>query len=210
MKVAIIGCGKVGKALAGASVRAGHTVVVSATSVEKAQAAAAETGATATSSNAEAVAGAELVILAVPAAAAEAAVAGLASALDGKVIVDTTNRVNRQDPGQVLDGTSMAERIQSLAPKAHVVKAFNYAFAERQANPIVDGVRLDGFAAGDDDESKKKVLELVRSIGFRPIDAGPLVMARALEAMALLIITLQIRHQWPRQNGWKLVGPPSD
>ncbi len=210
MKVAIIGCGNVGKALAGASVKAGHTVTLSATSVEKARAAALETGATATSSNAEAVAGAELVVLAIPSAAAEAAVAGLGTALDGKVIVDATNRVNRQDPGAVLDGTSMAERIQAIAQKAHVVKAFNYAFAVRQANPVVDGVHLDGFAAGDDDESKKKVLELARSIGFRPIDAGPLVMARALEGMALLIITLQIRHQWPWQNGWKLVGPPAD
>jgi hypothetical protein len=35
-------------------------------------------------------------------------------------------------------------------------------------------------------------------------------MARVLEGMALLNITLQIRHGWPRQNGWKLVGPPSD
>jgi NADPH-dependent F420 reductase len=210
MKIAIIGCGNVGKALAGASVKAGHTVTLSARSVEKAQAAAAETGARATSSNAEAVAGAELVILAIPSAAAETAVADLGTALDGKVIVDATNRVNRQDPGAVLDGTSMAERIQSLAPKAHVVKAFNYAFAVRQANPVIDGVHLDGFAAGDHEESKKKVLELALSIGFRPIDAGPLVMARALEAMALLIITLQIRHQWPWQNGWKLIGPPID
>jgi 8-hydroxy-5-deazaflavin:NADPH oxidoreductase len=210
MKIAIIGCGNVGKALAGASVRAGHKVTLSATSVEKAQAAAKETGADAGTSNAEAVAGAELVVLAIPAAAAEAAVASLGTALDGKVIVDATNRVNRQDPGAVLDGTSMAERLQVLAPGAHVVKAFNYAFAVRQANPIVDGAHIDGYAAGDDDESKKKVLELAGSIGFRPIDAGPLVMARALEAMALLIITLQIRHQWPWQNGWKLIGPPED
>ncbi len=210
MKIAIIGCGNVGKALAGASVKAGHTVTLSATSVEKAQSAAQETGARAGTSNAEAVAGAELVILAVPAAAAEAAVQGLGAALNGKIIVDATNRVNRQDPGSVLDGTSMAERIQMLAPKAHVVKAFNYAFAVRQANPVVDGVHLDGFVAGDDDDSREKVLELAGSIGFRPIDAGPLVMARALEAMALLIITLQIRHQWPWQNGWKLIGPPAD
>jgi predicted dinucleotide-binding enzyme len=32
----------------------------------------------------------------------------------------------------------------------------------------------------------------------------------ALEGMAMLIISLQIRHQWPWQNGWKLVGPPAD
>ena len=54
------------------------------------------------------------------------------------------------------------------------------------------------------------MLELVKSIGFRPIDAGPLVMARVFEGMGLLIIMLQIRHNWPWQNGWKLVGPPED
>jgi len=58
--------------------------------------------------------------------------------------------------------------------------------------------------------AKDKVLELVGSIGFRPLDAGPLVMARVLESLALLNILLQIRYGWPWQNGWKLVGPPSD
>jgi len=53
------------------------------------------------------------------------------------------------------------------------------------------------------------VLELVESIGYRPVDAGPLVMARALEAMGLLIVSLQMRHGWPWQNGWKLAGPPA-
>ncbi|MFI5052658.1 MAG: NADP oxidoreductase, partial [Acidimicrobiales bacterium] len=76
--------------------------------------------------------------------------------------------------------------------------------------PSVGGTRLDGLVAGDDQAAKDKVIEFVGSIGFRPIDAGPLVMARALEGMALLIIMLQIQHKWPWQNGWKLVGPPAD
>ncbi len=50
----------------------------------------------------------------------------------------------------------------------------------------------------------------MRWIGFRPVDAGALVMARVLEGMAFLNITLQIRNGWPRQNGWKLVGPPEE
>ena len=88
-----------------------------------------------------------------------------------------------------------------------VIKAFNTAFAARQADPVVDGVQLDGFVAGDDANARADVLELVRSIGFRPIDAGSLRMARALEAMAILNISLQIRNNWPWQTGWKLVGP---
>ena len=49
-----------------------------------------------------------------------------------------------------------------------MVKAFNYAFAPRMADPAVDGIRLDGFVAGDDQAAKDKVLELVGSIGSVP------------------------------------------
>jgi NADPH-dependent F420 reductase len=209
MKIAIIGSGTVGRALAGASVRAGHSVTISARNPDHASAAAEVTGAKAAKSNADAVRGADVVILAVRADSVDQLIHALRPDLNGKVLVDTTNRVNLQDPGSVLDGTSMSERIQESAPGAHVVKAFNYSFAERMADPVVDGIRLDGFVAGDDQVAKAKALDLVESIGFRPIDAGPLVMARALEAMALQLILLQSLHKWPRQNGWKLAGPPA-
>jgi len=78
------------------------------------------------------------------------------------------------------------------------------------ADPKVDGKRLDGFVAGDDEQAKQKTLQFVESIGFRPIDAGPLAMARALEGMASLNIILQLKNSWPWQNGWKLVGPPEE
>ncbi len=54
------------------------------------------------------------------------------------------------------------------------------------------------------------VLDLVKGIGFNPIDAGPLAMARTLEAMAFLNISLQARNNWSWQAGWKLVGPEGD
>ena len=210
MKIAIIGSGKVGKALAQSSVRAGHQVTLSATSADNAAEAAKATGAHAATSNVEAVKDAEIVIVAVPYDKLGEVFRGLGSSVDGKVVVDATNHVNTQNPGEVLGTTSNAEEIQKRHPKVLVVKAFNYAFAARMAEPSVGGTRLDGFVAGDDQAAKDKVLELVKSIGFRPIDAGPLVMARVLEGMALLNVTLQIRHGWPWQNGWKLVGPPED
>jgi NADPH-dependent F420 reductase len=210
MKIAIIGSGKVGKALARSSVRAGHQVTLSATSADNAAEAAKATGAHAATSNVEAVKDADLVIVAVPYDKLGEVFRGLGSSVDGKVVVDATNHVNTQNPGEVLGTTSNAEEIQKRHPNVRVVKAFNYAFAARMAEPSVGGTRLDGFVAGDDQAAKDKVLELVKSIGFRPIDAGPLVMARVLEGMALLNVTLQIRHGWPWQNGWKLVGPPED
>jgi 8-hydroxy-5-deazaflavin:NADPH oxidoreductase len=207
MQIAIIGSGNVGKALAGSFTRAGHDVTLSATSPEHAQAAATQTGGRAAASNQQAVGSAQVVVLAVPYPAVDGVLAEVGEALAGKVLVDVTNRVDPADPGSVLDGSSAAEQVQARVPAARVVKAFNTALAARQADPVIEGIALDAFIAGDDDQAKQAVGELAGSIEFRPIDAGPLVMARALEAMALLNITLQIRNNWPWQAGFKLVGP---
>jgi NADPH-dependent F420 reductase len=207
MEIAIIGAGNVGRALATSSTRAGHAVTVSAAHPDHAADVAREAGARAVGSNRSAVENAEVVVLAVPSPALDEVVADLGDALDGKVVVDPTNRVSPDDPVATLDGSSNAERLQARLPRARVVKAFNVAFASRQAEPVVDEVAVDGLVAGDDPDAKRQVLELVRSIGFRPIDAGPLGMARALEAMAVLNIMLQIWNGWPWEAGWKLVGP---
>jgi 8-hydroxy-5-deazaflavin:NADPH oxidoreductase len=207
MDVAIIGAGNVGKALAGSLARTGNSVTITAKDAEHAQAAADQTGARSAKSNQEAVEGAEAVILAVPNDAIGAVLDDLGDELGGKIVIDVTNRVNLDDPGSVLDGRSNAEHIQSRLPAAWVIKAFNTAFSVRQSDPVVDGMPADGFVAGDDEEAKRAVLDLVEAVGFRPIDAGPLVMARALEAMGLLIISLQVRHGWQWQNAWRLIGP---
>jgi 8-hydroxy-5-deazaflavin:NADPH oxidoreductase len=207
MQIAIVGSGNVGKALASSFTRAGHGVTLTASNPDNARAAASQTGAKAADSNQQAVGAAEVVVLAVPYPAVDAVLAEVGDAMDGKVLIDTTNRVDPADPGSVLDGTSAAEQIQARVQRAKVVKAFNTALAARQADPVVEGVALDGYLAGDDEGAKQTVSELVGSIGFRPVDVGPLVMARALEALALLNIMLQIRNNWPWQAGFKLVGP---
>jgi len=198
MNIAIIGAGNVGGALAKSSVRAGHTVTLSAKDPSHAEAKAKETGARAVSKTVDAVNAADVVILAVPFTAVDSVIAEVGDALAGKVLIDVTNRMNREAIAESVDGTSAAEQIQKKAPKAKVAKAFNYAFASKQADPKVDGQSIDGYVASDD------------AIGFRPIDAGPLAMARALEAMAILNIALQIQNGWPWQSGFKLIGPTPD
>ena len=203
MKIAIIGAGNVGSALAGSAVKAGHTVSISASKPDSAEQAAGQTGARAARTNKEAVEGAEMIILAVPGGVLDAVVGELGGELDGKVVVDVTNQMS---PDALCE--SAAERVQKKAPAARVVKAFNTAFASHQADPQVDGTNVDAFVAGDDAEAKKAVLQLAGQIGFRPIDAGGLKMARALEGMALLNIQLNMRGEdWSWQSGWKLVGP---
>lgn len=206
MKVSIIGAGNVGTALAGSLARAGHTVTITASTPEHAAIAAASTGATAVDSNAAAIAAADVVILAVPATALPEIAGDSGATLDGKVVVDVSNRPTPDPSGAT---GAIAEDLQTRLPNAHVVKAFNTAFASRQADPTVGGVSADGFVAADDATAKATVLELVSSIGFRPVDAGPLAAARTLEGMAWLNISRNIAGgTW--QDAWVILGPDSE
>jgi prephenate dehydrogenase len=82
IRIGIIGAGNVARALTKVSVRAGYTVAITATDAE-AGGHVAEVGDTAAASNAEAVAGADIVILAVPFAAVNAIIHKLGAGLDG-------------------------------------------------------------------------------------------------------------------------------
>ena len=205
MQIAIIGAGNVGRALAASLTRAGHDVTVSAAHPEHAREAAAEPGATAAPNNAEAVSNASVVVLAVPSTALEALASEIGDALTGKVVVDVSNRPTPSPDGTA---TSIAEELQGKLPGTSVVKAFNTSFASRQAEPTVNGIAADGFVAGDDAAAKQTVLDVVESIGFRPVDAGSLAAARTLEGMAWLNISRALTGgTW--QDAWVLVGPES-
>jgi predicted dinucleotide-binding enzyme len=208
MRIAVIGSGNVGRALGGALVSAGHEVTMSDADRASAVQAAAHIAASAAESNSEAVASAELVILAVPGSIAPDVASEIAAAAVGKIVVDSTNPLNESLTDLVYDDeASGAHAIQRKLPGVPVVKAFNTIFAGRHGSPEEDGVPLDAFFAGEDDAAKEIVARLVRSLGFRGIDVGDLRLARALEEMALLNITLNARNNLPWQSGWKLIGP---
>jgi 8-hydroxy-5-deazaflavin:NADPH oxidoreductase len=207
MEIAIIGAGNVGKALAGALIRRGYTVTIAAQQAEHAAAAAAQTGASSAHDARTAAKPAHAVVLAVPYDAVARIVDELGDVLSGKILIDVTNPLAADLAGVTTEAWSAAEEIQGRVPQALVIKAFNTVLAGVMANPVVDGVPVDGFVAGDDERAKAAVLDLVKSLGYRPIDAGGLQMARVLERMALLNVALQIRNGWPFQTSWKLLGP---
>src|SRR2546421_2058829 len=206
MDMAIIGTGNVGSALARAGRAAGHSVVLSARHADHAMKVAADVGGRAAGSNREAVQAAELVVLAVPSTATAPIVEELADGLDGKIVIDPTNPMNLAPTEIFRTSGSVPEALQVLAPGVPFVKAFNTIFASRLTDPATDGVPLDGFYAGDDAEAKATVARLLADLGFRPLDVGPLVAARALELMAYLNIDLNMRNNWPWHSGWKLLG----
>jgi predicted dinucleotide-binding enzyme len=207
MRIAIIGAGNVGSGLAAAATTAGHQVVLSASDPSSAQRAAAKTGATAVDSNVEAVDGADLVVLAVPGGAVAGIAAELAEVLAGKVVVDATNPLNDTYTDLTTAGVSAAELLQQQLPGATVVKSLNTVFAARYGNPTEGGQPLDALIAGDDAAARAAVAGLVESIGFHPVDAGGLRMARALEEIAFLNISLNAGNGWAWQSAFQLVGP---
>ena len=189
MQITIIGTGNMGRAIGTRAVAGGHDVRVVGTEPEKAQALAGELGGSAHAG--ERVEG-DVVVLAVPYAAAADVVKTYGDQLDGKVVVDITNPIdlNTFEPLQV-EGSG-AQQIASAAPSgARLVKAFNTTFAGTLVEGAVAGQPLDVFIAGDDEDAKRTVSQLAESSGLRPVDAGPLARARELEALGYLHMAIQ-------------------
>lgn len=114
--------------------------------------------------------------------------------VSGKVIISCSLPMNADDTGLVVAHTSSgAEELARKVPQARVVSAFGTVPSE---------VLFDVFKArrkasrpsliycGDDGKSKRVAARLIRDVGFDPVDAGPLRMARYTEPFTLLIAQL--------------------
>jgi predicted dinucleotide-binding enzyme len=190
VNIAIIGHGNIGGNLAVAWAKKGHTVTFGARDTGEAklrEAVARAGGSTSAASVNDALAGAEVVALAVPFGAVQAVIEAAGSRLDGKTLIDCTNPIGATLPAGV---TSGAEMIAKLAPRAHVVKSFNAQGAEIIASPMVGGERAANFYCGDDPAAKKIAHALIADVGFDPVDVGPLKLAHDVEAMTMVWITL--------------------
>ena len=193
MKIAIIGAGNVGGALAKGWTEKGHEVVFGVRSPgdAKTQEAVKATGGRARAASVrDAAAGAEVVVLATPWGAAQEAIQA-AGDLRGKIVVDATNPLKPDLSGLVIGHTTSAgEEVARWAAGAKVVKAFNTIGAQHMGNPHFKRQRASMFLCGDDGVAKKTVASLAEALGFDPVDAGPLSQARLLEPLAMLWISM--------------------
>jgi predicted dinucleotide-binding enzyme len=190
MKVAIIGKGNVGKAIA-SGLRLKHEIKFGHRDPNEPIRQAAQWG--------------EVIILAVPYDAAQNVVKELGSATDGKTVIDVSNALTDNMELAVGFTTSAAEELQRMLPKAYVVKAFNTVFAGNQSTGRIGNEKLSLFVAGDDRKAKQNVMSLGADIGFDVVDAGPLKNARCLEPMGLLMINLGLLLRMGTKIGYKLV-----
>lgn len=192
MNITLIGTGNMGSALAKQLTRVGHAVRITARDLAKVEALAAANPGAVAASPADALAGSDVVIVATGYADAVPALRSLGS-LAGKVVIDLTNPLTADYMGLTLGyDTSAAEEIAKAVPEAEVVKAFNTLFAQVLADgpQFADGQVAPAFFAGDSERAKQTAKALIESLGFAPVDAGPLKNARYLEPLAALNIYL--------------------
>lgn len=192
MKVTVIGAGNMASGLVKQLSLAGHEVLVTARSADKAAALAAQYPHVSAVAAAGAAKDADVVIAATFYGDAIAALHSLGD-LSGKVVVDISNPVTADFMSLAIGHTtSAAEEIARALPGATVVKAFNTVFAQVLAGgaDFGNGQTVPVFVAGDSTEAKARVRTLAESLGFESIDAGGLVNARYLEPLGALNIYL--------------------
>lgn len=205
LDIAVVGgTGPQGRGLAYRFAAAGHRVVLGSRDAGRAGEKAAEineklgsdvvTGA----DNAAAAAGAEVVLLAVPWEGHTALVEGLADQLAGKTVISCVNPLgfDQDGPFGLVLEESAAQETQRLVPSARVVGAFHHVAALslwKTPDPLH---HEDVLVCGDDEAAKSVVQDLAASVtGKRGIDAGNLRLARQLEPLTAVLISMNKRYK---------------
>ena len=193
MRIAILGAGRMGAGLGGLWARLGHDVTFAYARdpdrlARRARAAGADAAPVA-----EAVGGAEAVLLAVHWSRVED-VLDQAGDLAGRVVLNCCVPLDATDSRIVTaPGTSGAEELAARRPGARWVSAFNTCpseslapvFARRDRAP-----RPQVLVCGDDAGARAVAHELARGIGYEPLDAGGLEAARFVEPFAMVTALL--------------------
>jgi NADPH-dependent F420 reductase len=216
-KIAIIGgAGELGFGLALRWAHAGADILIGSRDAGKAQDAAARVKQAvpgvriAGFDNVQAAGESSIVVLAVPFAAQAGILRSIKAALKQAVLVDTSVPLAAAVGGRatrllgVWEG-SAAQQAAGLVPGVPVLSAFHNLSAE-MLHDLATPLDCDILICGDDAGAKERLSALVRLIpGLRPLDAGPLEMARVVESMTALLISLNRRYK-THHSGIRITG----
>lgn len=195
MRIGILGTGNMASGLAAAFAKAGHEIAIGSRDPSKAAQFAGTLGEKAQGGGMQAaVKFADIVVLALPYQAILDTIDELGD-LAGKVLVDISNPITADFRGLVVGHvSSAAEEIQARTPGSKVVKAFNTIFAALLPADARKGHSVQVFVAGDDEQAKAAVSDLVASIGFEPVESGALSNARFIEPIGEMNIHFGFFH----------------
>ena len=188
--IAIIGTGEVAGALGPEFAAQGHDIVYGSRDPGRdsvSELVARTGGSVSATTQADAVAGADIVVVAVPWYAVEEVVANLGD-LSGKIVIDPTNprMVGEDGLRDFAVDPSNAEWIQRWAPQSRVVKAFNTMGWETMVDPDSTGGPVTVPIVGDDSEAKAVVFGLIEGMGLEAVDLGPVRYAHVVEGMYIV------------------------
>jgi 8-hydroxy-5-deazaflavin:NADPH oxidoreductase len=201
MKIAFIGIGNVGSAIAGTFYKKGHSIIIGSNNPdsESVKKALATNPAYMVKQVQQAVDASDIIFLATPFPNNKEALRGVR--FHGKTLVDCTNPVGPPPdlPHSLSSIRSGSEMVQELAPDARVVKAFSIYGFENFSEPSFAGypVKPVMLIAGDDAKAKAEVSVLIEEMGYLPKDAGKLSHALHLEHMTLLWVKMVRRNNHP-------------
>jgi hypothetical protein len=202
--VAVLGgTGKEGSALAMRWALNGYKVIVGSRSAEKAEAAVAEMNQTLGGeylvgmSNEDAAKAAETIVLSVPYDAHKSTLTAIKPFLKDAMVIDLT--VPLAPPAittvNVPAGKAACLEAQELlGAEIPVVAAFQNVSAVKLKDPTYE-VDCDVLVCADSDKAKENAFALVRAAGLRPIDAGPLANAVAVEALTPVLLYINKRYK---------------
>jgi predicted dinucleotide-binding enzyme len=202
MNVGVLGSGIVAQTLGAGFIKHGHSVMMGTRDAAKLRDWAKKAGAK-VGSFADAAAFGELVVLAVKGDAAETVVKSAGAALDGKVVMDTTNPIAAAPPQNgvlsfftTLD-KSLMERLQAARPAAKFVKGFSSVGNARMVNPSFKDGQPTMFICGNDAGARKTVAGVCNQFGWDVQDLGSAEAARAIEPLCILWCIPGLQHnEW--------------
>lgn len=219
LHIAVLGAGNIGGTLGRKWVAAGHQVTfgVPDPTAPRAQALRADLGQAATiGSVAEALAGSAVVVLAVPGRVVDDLIRTHAGQLDGKTIVDASNRMESRMDGGPMNSVAA---LSVAAPTAHVYRAFNSLGWENFADPLFNGVQADLFYAGPQDSSagdserdpesggRATVERLIADVGLHPVYVGGPEQVGVVDGVASLWFALALGQCQGRRLAFKVLTP---
>jgi 8-hydroxy-5-deazaflavin:NADPH oxidoreductase len=202
MKIAVIGSGNVGGALAQGWVRAGHEIIFGVRNKAEFKGNRLNESKNITvTSIPEAVKKSDVIVI----AAVPQAVQSIAEAMgdvSNKVIIDAMNSV-RVKPEPYSNTT---EALMQLTNCKDIVKCFNTTGAENMADPVYQGKGIDMFYAGDSDKAKQVATQLAKDLGFESVyNFGGSDKFNLLEQFALGWINLAMMQGYGRGVAFKVL-----
>jgi predicted dinucleotide-binding enzyme len=203
MKIAIIGTGNVGGALATQWAKAGHQILLGTRELDKFEDKYLLNNANTTLHTIiESAENAEVILIAAVPQATQSIASQIKECAKGKIIIDAMNTVRVKPEGF----NNSFEALQSCLPESEIVKCFNSTGFENMANPIYQGEGIDMFVAGSSTRGKEIAKQLALDAGFTTCwDFGGDDKVQLLEHFALSWINLAIMQGHGRNMAFKVI-----